>query len=303
MSGQRPRVLFLGGGRRVELAYRFVLRGCDVVGYETEQHTPLGDEFEAVVGLPWSHPDFGQHLSDTCDAYGIKAVVPLQDGGVVALADVALPAGVEKVCSPRRAALTAYDKLLFEQFCLEHFPANYPAAERGLSAVIKPRFGFGSKDVRTTEEFVGLACSAYVAQAELPEPEYTVDCYFAKCGGFVGACPRWRIRFAGGEVVESETVEDDRLVTTAKELGLGMGLRGPACFQFRYGDGEEPQVIECNARLGGGSTLSCEAGLNLVDYIVTEYVEGRPIVGPPTIRRGVRLNRSFRDHFSCGAAK
>lgn len=300
---KRPKVLFLGGGRRVELARLFELQGCDVVGYETDATCPLADEAEVVEGLPWKHPDFGKHLSDTCALNGVKAVVPLQDAGVVALASADLPAGVEKVCSPELAALTTHDKLLFEQFCQANFPDHYPTPELFQPAIVKPRFGFGSRGVMSMacyrSSVVARLTPECVAQRELPEPEFTVDAYFNRDGAYIGSCPRQRLRVAGGEVVEAETVWDDALDNAARVLGEGMGLRGPVCFQFRYGESEIPQVIECNARFGGGSTLSCEAGLPLVAYVVHEYVRGETV--PPHevqgIRYGLRLSRSYRDHF------
>jgi len=297
-----PGVLFLGGGRRVELARRFRDGyGCRVVGYEGGTECPLAEDFEVVAGLPWRHPDFPTHLREACDAYGIQAVVPLQDEAVLALAAAELPSGVSKVCSSPTAAYAAYDKMMF-RVCfvggkLAHY---YPDWQLGKPAVIKPRFGFGGKGVRRTDRYPDEAFDerTEVAQLELPGPEFTADGYWNRSGQFIGACVRERVRVAGGEVIEAEVVWDDAIESAVHELGTELGVRGPVCFQFRYGESEIPQVLECNARLGGGSTLSCEAGLDLVGFIVKEYVKGE-VVEPfePQIRHGLRLARSYRDHF------
>jgi carbamoyl-phosphate synthase large subunit len=298
-----PGILFLGGGRRVELARRFTEYGVRVVGYETDLICPLRQTGrEVVAGLPWNHQDFSLHLRDVCDAYGIDAVVPLQDAAVVALARARLPDGVAKVCSGAEAASTAHDKITFGVVVGMDFPRYYPFPVVGQPAVIKPRFGFGGKGVRRVDEYQGVEYDGRgeVPQLELPEPEFTVDCYWAKDGEFVGACPRERLRVAGGEVIESVTVYQPKLAEAAEALGTDLGIRGPACFQFRFGRDGEPKVLECNARFGGGSTLSCEAGLDMVWYVVKEYVLGERLSGVnPVVRYGTRMSRSYRDHFTC----
>lgn len=295
-----PGVLFLGGGRRVELARRFTEYGVRVVGYETDPLCPLRQTGRDVVaGLPWKHQDFPLHLRVVCDAYDVDAVVPLQDEAVVALDRARLPDGVEKVCSGAGAAATTYDKITFGVVVGMDFPRYYPHPVVGQPAVIKPRFGFGGNGVRRVDEFrpEDPDGRTEVAQLELPEPEFTVDCYWKKDGEFIGACPRERLRVAGGEVIESIVVDKPDLAEAAETLGTAIGIRGPACFQFRYDQGS-PKVLECNARFGGGATLSCEAGLDMVWYTVCEYASGKGLGGSkPDVRYGTRMSRSYRDHF------
>lgn len=302
----RPKVLFLGGGRRVELAKRFWAHGCEVVGYEASADCPLAHEGEVVVGLPWKHPDFAFHLRDAVDAYGISAIIPLQDEAVVTLAGATLldldRAG-RRVVSPYKAAKLAFDKRKFADFCQSYCDDLYPSPVSGLAAVVKPRFGFGSRDVSLLENYdSGLAFGdSFVAQEALPGPEFTVDSYWTPGGRFVGACPRERLRVAGGEVLDSVVVDRPDLIEASRRLGDAMGLRGPACFQFRYDRQGRPKVLECNARFGGGSTLSCEAGLDMVNYVVKDYVLGGAGYSLElAIEYGLRMTRSYRDHYFRG---
>lgn len=301
----RPKVLFLGGGRRVALAERFIAKGCDVLGYESSRDVPLADVATVFQGRRWQDQRVHEDLYGICRQHHVSAVVPLQDEAVELLAGIDNPA-VRKVCSPLGAAQLAFNKAKFAEFCEAKFPEYYPSPRSGEPYVTKPAFGFGSRGVERCDWYPYLSESpipaGMVAQLELPEPEYTADAYWNRDGKFIGSCVRERLRVAGGEVVEAEVVWDDAIDNAVFELGTAMGLRGPACFQFRYdpngSDPEVPQVIECNARFGGGSTLSCEAGLDMVDYVVREHVLSKEVTpSEPVIHTGMKLTRSFRDHF------
>lgn len=302
-------VLFLGGGRRVSLAERFAARGCAVLGYELDTRVPLAAVGKVLLGHPWASPDFGPHLRQVAAAYRVDLVVPLDDAGVVALAqesDLPCP----RACPPADAARACYDKGLFETAVVGHFgfdDAVYPFAVDGRPAVVKPRRGCGSKGVRRVDRFERVSFQwdgdAEVAQRELSGPEFSVDCFYGPTGSLVGASPRERLRVAGGEVVESRTVDRPDLVELCRRLGRALGLHGAACLQFMGDADGRCRVIEANARFGGGSTLSCAAGLDLVGLTLDHFLGGSvPLAGVARARPGVFMTRAFRDSFFVGCS-
>ena len=291
------KVLFLGGGRRVELAHRFVWSEFEVFGYEFGQQVPLAQEgYKVISGLRWDHPDIENDLARCCRAHGIGLILPLNDQAAAIAPTLHLPSRVVGSL----AAQTCYDKLRFHQFCEEHFAAVYPSPRKGESCIVKPRFGAGSKGIVGPVGFQGWVPDGMIAQRFIKGLEYTVDCYFNLDGKMIGASPRLRERVAGGEVLDSVTVSHPEMMEISQGLGEALGVRGPVCFQFIADADGRPWVIECNHRFGGGSTLSCQAGLNLIGYLKQEYILGQiitPNCVPVSVNPGYRMRRSYRDHF------
>jgi hypothetical protein len=289
-------ILFLGGGRRVELAHLFQARGHDVFAYELSHDVPVGDcDVGVILGVPWNNPYLADHVAAARRQYEIDLVVPLDDR-----AACDYPVG-----GCYTAAQTCYDKARFADFFRpdKHF-TWYPFPVRGKPAVIKPVHGHGSNGITFVDQWDGTTPAGMVVQKRIFGREFTVDAYFNKSGTFVGASPRLRIRVAGGEVVESKTVQADGLNECVRQVGEDMGVNGPCCFQF-IEDRETGccKVLEANCRLGGGATLSIEAGFDMVGWLVDEYVKGGCVQpGDKKARPDVYMTRSYRDHFFAGAA-
>jgi hypothetical protein len=329
-------ILFLGGGRRVELARLFKVRGHAIFGYETSTQVPLASEAQIVRGLPWTDVGFAANLSETCRLYGMDLLVPLDCRAVAELAvwravgereraahlayrrvsDNLMFLLRERFVGPdnEEVATTCLDKGLFAAFIVAHFGFDtdlYPFPVSGKPAIIKPRRGFGSRGVMKVGALVpnSFQYDGDVAQAYLPGTEWSVDAYFSRRNAdgapkLVGASPRQRLRVAGGEVIESVTVDRPDLVSMTKEVGEALRLTGPTCFQFKGDVANSPRLIEVNARFGGGATLSIEAGLPMVDWVCGEYLEGKTFpAGSGRARQGVYMSRSYRDHYWFPSAK
>ncbi|MBQ4838270.1 ATP-grasp domain-containing protein [Pseudoalteromonas luteoviolacea] len=125
--------------------------------------------------------------------------------------------------------------------------------------------------------------------------EYTIDCFVTDDGDAV-ASPRERVKVRGGEVTVSKTVALPELEKQAKEVLLSGGFYGPVTLQAivdeKLGVG---YFIEINARFGGGSILSIEAGLNSPNYILSgspDWFEG--------LRRNLTMMRYDMSVFSEG---
>jgi len=128
--------------------------------------------------------------------------------------------------------------------------------------------------------------------------EYTVDAYFNKQGKMVDAVPRIRTRVAGGEVIESTTVIKPKLNQFTREVGEELGLIGPICAQYIVDNENRVYIIEINARFGGGTVLSMEAGLPIIPLLHYEYDAGKTVnyrVG--SWKNGLTMKRVLKDFF------
>jgi predicted ATP-grasp superfamily ATP-dependent carboligase len=289
-------ILFVGGGRRLELARQFTKRGYTVHGYELDIDVPLAAEYEVYTGLPWDDPHIERHLKAFIDDMNCL-MLPLQDAAIPILANMG---DYRCITSSRLASHICYDKKKLEEFMMHNFPMFYPSCSVGNRGyVLKPRHGFSSKDIRKVPVTV---LDSDVAQELIIGKEYTVDAYFTKGHHkMVGAVPRIRTRVAGGEVIDSTTVDCPQLINITRMIGEQLCLSGPSCFQYIKEKGtQKPYLIEINARFGGGSTLSIHSGFDMIDMITTEYVKELQIDRPYDWQADVRMQRSMRDYFSGG---
>ena len=161
--------------------------------------------------------------------------------------------------------------------------------------MIKPTFGFNSKGIKQVSynEYEKLNNDgSFVAQRFIAgKREVSVDAYFNKNAKMVDAVPRWRVEVQGGEVSKSTTMNRNAfgLVEITRTIGEKIGLIGPTCCQYIIDHNDIPFIMEINARFGGGVILSLEAGLDMVDIIKNEYIEG--IVYPP-------MDHNWKENFS-----
>lgn len=286
------KVLFVYGGRRVELANEFIRHHCVVTGYEASERVPLASIAEVGVGLPWDHPEFADDVAGTAEEIGADLIVPLGCGAAAVLAGADVPCPV--VAHPPGTAKVCHDKLAFAE-AMKALPDLYPFPRQGKPCVKKPRLGFGGNGVVYETEYDPVfADKASVYQARLRGPEYSVDAYFNRDGSLAAATVRERLRVAGGEVIESVTVEKPELAQALARVGNILPFHGPVCAQFMCGP-DGPQVLEVNARFGGGCTLSVAAGMDLVGATLADFVRGESVDLKPGVP-GVYLTRSYRDH-------
>jgi len=290
-------ILMVGGGRRVGLASRFITAGYDVLAYEYDTKCPLSQVpyCKVIQGKKWDDITIANDLLELIHDHDIRMIIPLMDEAVhiVSLLDVP-----QAVCSSTHASLTCLDKKKFEEFMLLEFPELYPIGEDSDTYMIKPRFGFGSRGIR--EVHGNSYCDPYaeILQRYIEGTEYTVDAYFNKQGKMVDAVPRIRTRVAGGEVIESTTVIKPKLNQFTREVGEELGLIGPICAQYIVDNENRVYIIEINARFGGGTVLSMEAGLPIIPLLHYEYDAGKTVnyrVG--SWKNGLTMKRVLKDFF------
>lgn len=294
------RVMFVGGGRRVSLAKRFIAAGFDVFAYETDPNCPISEVATIVEGKKWNDWGIEQHVLDALFTNNIDIAIPLQDHATVVLARIADKTATKIPTASESVNNMCLNKKTFEEQLSGY--DFYPIVKKDHDVIIKPMFGFNSKGIRVikSDDFDGEIGDGCVAQRYIPGGfEISVDAYFNKAGKMVDAIPRRRLEVQGGEVSKSITLERNasNVNDITRLVGEKFGLVGPTCFQYVIGD-NVTFIMEANARFGGGVILSLEAGFDIVSLIRDEYMNG--IVCEPKAydwKNGFSMVRYFQEHF------
>jgi carbamoyl-phosphate synthase large subunit len=125
----------------------------------------------------------------------------------------------------------------------------------GVSLVVKPRYGQGSKNVYFCAERRQAAVLCELApdpviQEHVPGRELTAD-FLADRDGRASVILRWRLLVKGGLSVVSATFRDEEAAGLVRRVLAAIGAAGPCCVQgIIRDDGTRPRVqfIEANAR-------------------------------------------------------
>jgi carbamoyl-phosphate synthase large subunit len=252
------------------------------------------------------------HLPDllrVLEEAGITAVVPTRDGELEFFArhrDTLAERGISVMVSGPAAIHACVDKLEFSRVCrergisaIETFSSTVEA-NHVTTFVVKERFGAGSRSLglglaRDAAEEWGLTLDSPIFQPMIVGPELSIDGYVTMNGIFKGAVARTRDEVVGGESRVTTVVRDEGAVKLARSLAAALNLRGHFVIQaIRSERGLE--VIECNSRIGGASTLAFASGLDSLWWFLLE-ASGANVDDYPFIESAVplRLIRAASD--------
>ena len=104
--------------------------------------------------------------------------------------------------------------------------------------------------------------------------EFTINVYVNRSGECICAVPHWRMEVRAGEVSKGITVKDCRLMTLARKVAEALpGAYGPLNIQCFMDDSGSIQIIEMNARFGGGYPLAHRAGARFTDWLFEEQAD------------------------------
>lgn len=313
MQSRRINILFLGGAKRVSMARLFkkaaAKLGCEAVifSYEIDGIVPVACEATVLQGSRWADADILERLNDTVDRYGIDIIIPFVDGavGVAAAYAAAWPGKVFVPTGDVAAAEKMFDKVsaaeAFEAAGIP-VPATYHRGDPCLRLIAKPRHGSASKgivEINSVESLDAILLKGddYLIQERIDNrEELTVDCYFAVADGLIlTVSPRKRNVTVGGEVSDTETIEDPEAVKLVSRVLTEMNLKGAVTVQLiRDLDcSGRLLVMEVNPRLGGGAVCSVIAGADIPAMIISEAIGQRP--QPHTACSGVRICRYMQE--------
>lgn len=269
--------LLLGAGRRVSFIEFLKQKNINVFCYEAEPETPASKICDVIDGLKWDNKNVDEHVFKIIKEKNISCVIPLMDRAITFLSNFKNNyknklEDVYFVCPNKISADISLDKKLFEDYILKNFDNLYPKLNNKFPIFAKPRYGFGSKGLKTVnskKELKALEKENYVFQKYCKNiEEYSVDCFYDE-GNLVDCVPRIRLRVANGEVLDSITFESPELTKICEEIGNNLSYDGPACIQFmRDKDTNNLYIMEINARFGGGCILSLKSGFDMLKCIL-----------------------------------
>jgi carbamoyl-phosphate synthase large subunit len=263
-----------------------------------------------VYCLPYG--DGSNYISEVinlCKKERIDVIFPGTDGELVKLAafrDELEDYGTKVVISPVESVTTCRDKWLTYSRFNKVVPMVRSALPEdgikkalnftGLPAAIKPRIGWGAKQVYK----VRSASQAKIFLREISKPiiqtwlegdEYTVDCLTDKKGRIVCVVPRRRIKIFSGLSFEGVTVRDKQLIDLGRRIAAEFFICGPFNFQAKTVKGK-PLIFEINPRFSGSGILTVRAGAN-IPLLAVQDACGTKIPQEVGFDEGVVFSRYF----------
>jgi carbamoyl-phosphate synthase large subunit len=287
--------LFLGAGNRVSMAERFIEEGFDVFSYEIDQQVPISNVANVVVGKLWKDINIEIDIIETIKNKNIDIVIPFQDEATIICSKIKNKTDAIIFTSDEKSALICYDKKKFEEYMECNFPMYYPSYIKDKECIIKPINGFNSRGIRRT--FDVTKTNTEIIQRYIEGKEYSCDCYFFN-GKFIDGVSRIRLQTNGGEVSISKTEYNKKMLDICKEVGERLFFNGVICFQFRLEKHTNNLfMFEINARFGGGSILSIEAGLNFIKLIKKDYFDYKYYYNVGSWKNNFLMKRASREFF------
>lgn len=265
----RNSILFLGAGKRVSLLTEFLqaARKLDIdinlIAYELDSDQPVSLVAKVISGLSWSHRNLYSQLIDIVDKYNVVHVISCVDPALAVAAR--LNSNIANAHFSSTAIETCINKIKFQDFCEQNKIKIIPKANGNTFPIFaKPSLGSASigaqiirnqTDLKRHEEMFG----PLVLQKILTGNELTVDCFITKSGDRY-ASPRVRLATAGGEVTDTELVEDRKSQDLSLDLLDKLNFTGPVTVQIKLDENGDRYIMECNPRYGGGVLCTFAGG-------------------------------------------
>jgi carbamoyl-phosphate synthase large subunit len=209
--------------------------------------------------------------------------------------------GAYAVVSDRDVLEICRDKMRTYQALLPRFKVPFTTTEPdkipSFPVIAKPRCGKGSRDVIMVEgesdlRYVTSKYHDMVFQRYLPGIEYTIDVLSDLNKEPLFAVPRIRLQTKAGISTKGKIARNQKMEEDCMNIAKSIGIRGPCCIQMKETEDSEPQLVEVNARLGGGTIFTTLAGAN-IPALILDLVEGKEI-SVPTISE-VTIIRYFEE--------
>jgi len=232
-------------------------------------------------------PDFIDAMLDICRDNAVDLIVPTIDTELQVLSrNVSRFDAVGTrihVSDPDTIAIVRDKKKTMEVLQKAGIPVPLTADPQEVAAAperwswplfLKPRGGSASQGlevVASVEDIRDRYEEPVILQEYVNGPEYTVNVFVDNAGTMRCAVPHERLRIRAGEVEKGVTRHRADLDELAGRIVEAMpGLRGVFCFQVMVDPDRGPQVIEINARFGGGYPLADRAGAKYCRWLLEE---------------------------------
>lgn len=210
-----------------------------------------------------------------CKINNISAIVPTRDGELLFWANwkfELLKNGIKVMVPDSQSVEICLDKLMFSSECKRlKLPVinSYLEVDNVDSAtfVVKERYGAGSLSIaiNVSMEFAlkhSKSLDNPLFQPYIEGTEISVDAYIAQSGIVKGLVTRFRSVVENGESIITESFYNETLNKELLIVFEKLNLYGHVILQIILDSNKNINIIECNSRFGGASTLSIEAGLD-----------------------------------------
>lgn len=255
----------------------------------------LADDF---VLMPRANaPDLWDFIEHALLEKGVNVVIPSLDETLPGWSERKQhfgDLGVTIVLSDPGSIAVCRDKWRTYEF----FRANgIPTAATSLQQeyeLVKPRCGRGGSGVKVTRERVDM--TGMISQELLTGVEYTIDVFCARNSQPVYVVPRRRANVKDGKSTGGVVEASDQITHWVNQICARLPFVGPINLQcFLLPDGTV-RFTEINPRIAGGMALGFAATENWISLIVSNLIEGAPIVAKP-VRFGLEMRRYYAEVF------
>lgn len=235
------------------------------------------DSFWKMPKLNILTPD---DLLKYCKENNIGLIIPTRDGELEYFSSLKKKfkdSGIHVMVSEIDSIVNCIDKLKFAN--LENIKA-IPASNNidnilSERIVIKEQFGAGTKSMGVNLNKVEALIHASklknpIFQEFIEGDEISVDAYITSENEIKGIIMRKRVLVVEGESQITSTFLNQNLENVLKNIIASLNLYGHIILQAFIDKNKDIHIIECNARFGGASTISLQAGLDSFYWIYLE---------------------------------
>lgn len=223
-----------------------------------------------------------EDLIEYCKTNSINAIIPTRDG------ELGFFAGLKPELAKNNISVFVSDKETVN-YCLDKLQF-YQDAKSGLPImetsdsiddiksgkyVVKERYGAGSDKIGINlnkDEAIGHSkkLNNPIYQPFIPGQEYSVDIFIDKDKNTKGVITRKRELVVNGESQITTTKTLPEVENVAREFINSKNFYGHVILQLIIDENNQIQIIECNPRFGGASTLSINSGLDSFYWFLLE---------------------------------
>jgi carbamoyl-phosphate synthase large subunit len=218
-----------------------------------------------------------------CKKNCVTAIIPTRDGELLFWSNwkkELFQNGILVMVPNPEAVETCLDKFLFSSRCSQ---LKLPVINSSLSIqdiksssyVVKERYGAGSQSIGLNVDLNLAIDHAKRLESPLFQPfitgrEISVDSYITLSGEVKGLITRNRTIVENGESVITDTFFDEDLTVNLTSIISKLNLYGHVILQVIIDSSNNINIVECNSRFGGASTLSIESGLDSFYWFILE---------------------------------
>jgi carbamoyl-phosphate synthase large subunit len=239
-------------------------------------------------------------LLEFCHQNNIGLIIPTRDGELeyfAMLKEELKAVGLDVMVSELKSITNSLDKLTFASLeKIKSIPASQNIDNIMAEAfVVKERYGAGAKSIGINlnkSEALNHARNLEhpIFQPYVKGDEISVDSYITREGDIKGIVMRKRDLVVRGESQITSTFFDENLEIIFKDIFTSLNLYGHVILQAIIDEKKDVHVIECNARFGGASTLSLQAGLDSFYWAYLESI-GNDLDEYPFLKSDERITQ------------